>query len=263
MCASNNKMKVAILAGGLGTRLSEETAAKPKPMVEIGGKPMLWHIMNIYGAYGFNEFVIALGYKGEYIKDYFLNYRYRARSLTVNLDTGDVRLHDGTCENWTVHLLDTGADTQTGGRIRHVAEYIGYEPFMLTYGDGVSNINIPALLEYHRSQGKCATLTAVRPPARFGQMVINEGQVEHFEEKPIIGEGWINGGFFVLQPEVIDYLPNDQTVWEREPMERLAAEKQLAAYQHIDFWHCMDTFRDVHVLEKLWVEGNAPWKIWS
>jgi glucose-1-phosphate cytidylyltransferase len=263
MCDRNNKMKVAILAGGLGTRLSEETAVKPKPMVEIGGKPLLWHIMNIYGAYGFNEFVIALGYKGEYIKDYFLNYRYRARSLTVNLDNGDVRLHDGTCENWIVHLIDTGTDTQTGGRIKRVAEYIGPEPFMLTYGDGVSNIDITALLEYHRSQGKCVTLTAVRPPARFGQMVINAGQVEQFEEKPIIGEGWINGGFFVLQPEVINYLSGDQTIWEREPMEHLAAEKQLAAYQHIDFWHCMDTFRDVHVLEKLWVEGHAPWKIWS
>lgn len=256
-------MKVAILAGGLGTRLSEETTTKPKPMVEIGGKPMLWHIMNIYGAYGFKEFVIALGYKGESIKDYFLNYRYRARSLTVNLDSGEVNVHDGTCEDWVVHLLDTGSTTQTGGRIKRVAEFIGEEPFMLTYGDGVSNINIPELLAFHEAQGKLVTLTAVRPPARFGQMVITGGQVEQFEEKPVLGEGWINGGFFVLQPEVINYLPDDQTIWEREPLERLAAEKQLAAYLHNDFWHCMDTFRDVHVLEKLWTDGNAPWKIWS
>jgi len=256
-------MKVAILAGGLGTRLSEETIVKPKPMVEIGGKPMLWHIMNIYATYGFKEFVIALGYKGEIIKDYFLNYRYRARSLTVNLDSGEVGIHDGTSEDWVVHLLDTGIDTQTGGRIKRVAEFIGNEPFMLTYGDGVSNINIPALLAFHKAQGKRVTLTAVCPPARFGQMVIRGGQVVQFKEKPVIGEGWINGGFFVVQPEVINYLPDDQTVWEREPLERLAAEKQLAAYQHNDFWHCMDTFRDVHVLDKLWVEGNAPWKIWS
>jgi glucose-1-phosphate cytidylyltransferase len=231
-------------------------------MVEIGGKPMLWHIMNIYSTYGFKEFVIALGYKGEFIKDYFLNYRYRARSLTVNLNSGNVSVHDGTCEDWIVHLLDTGSDTQTGGRIKRVAEFIGFEPFMLTYGDGVSNVDISALLKFHEEQGKLATLTAVRQPARFGQMVVSGGRVEQFEEKPVGGEGWINGGFFVLQPEVISYLPNDQAIWEREPMERLAAENQLAAYQHNDFWHCMDTFRDVHVLEKLWLDGNAPWKIW-
>jgi glucose-1-phosphate cytidylyltransferase len=255
-------MKVAILAGGLGTRLSEETTVKPKPMVEIGGKPMLWHIMKIYATYGFKEFVIGLGYKGEFIKDYFLNYRYRARSLTVNLDSGHVSVHEGASEDWIVHLLDTGTDTQTGGRIKRMAEFIGNEPFMLTYGDGVSNINIPALLAFHKAQGKRVTLTAVRPPARFGQMVIDEGNVERFEEKPLAGDGWVNGGFFVVQPEAIQHILGDQTIWEREPLEQLVAEKQLAAYQHHDFWHCMDTFRDVHVLDKLWSEGNAPWKIW-
>jgi glucose-1-phosphate cytidylyltransferase len=256
-------MKVAILAGGLGTRLSEETTIKPKPMVEIGGKPILWHIMKSYATHGFKEFVIALGYKGEVIKDYFLNYRYRARGLTVCLDSGDVSVHNGSHEDWIVHLIDTGLTTQTGGRIRHVAEFIGNEPFMLTYGDGVSNINIKALLEFHRNHGRLATLSAIRPPARFGQMEIKEEQVLHFEEKPLFGEGWVNGGFFVLQPEIIKYIEGDDTIWEREPLERLAADGQLCAYRHEDFWHCMDTFRDVHVLEKLWTEGNPPWKQWD
>jgi glucose-1-phosphate cytidylyltransferase len=256
-------MKVAILAGGLGTRLTEETIIKPKPMVEIGGKPILWHIMKIYAAHGFKEFVIALGYKGELIKDYFLNYRYSAHSLTVNLDSGNVTIHDGVSENWTVHLLDTGLSTQTGGRVKRVAEFIGREPFMLTYGDGVSNINIPALLDFHRSRRKLVTITAVRPPARFGQMVIEGEKVTHFEEKPQIGEGWINGGFFVLQPEIIQYIQGDHTAWERGPLERLAAEGQLVAYQHDDFWYCMDTLRDVNFLDKLWLEGSAPWKVWE
>ena len=256
-------MKVAILAGGLGTRLTEETIIKPKPMVEIGGKPILWHIMKIYAAHGFKEFVIALGYKGEIIKDYFLNYRYSAHSLTADLDSGNVIIHDGASEDWTVHLLDTGLSTQTGGRVKRVAEFIGREPFMLTYGDGVSNINIPALLDFHRSRRKLVTITAVRPPARFGQMVIEGEQVTHFEEKPQIGEGWINGGFFVLQPEIIQYIQGDQTAWERGPLERLAAEGQLVAYQHDDFWYCMDTLRDVNFLDKLWLEGSAPWKVWE
>jgi glucose-1-phosphate cytidylyltransferase len=256
-------MKVAILAGGLGTRLTEETIIKPKPMVEIGGKPILWHIMKIYAAHGFKEFVIALGYKGEIIKDYFLNYRYSAHSFTVNLDSGNVTIHDGVSEDWTVHLLDTGLTTQTGGRVKRVAEFIGREPFMLTYGDGVSNINIPALLDFHRSRRKLVTITAVRPPARFGQMVIEGEQVTHFEEKPQIGEGWINGGFFVLQPEIIQYIQGDQTAWERGPLEHLATEGQLVAYQHDDFWYCMDTLRDVNFLDKLWLEGSAPWKVWE
>jgi len=256
-------MKVAILAGGLGTRLSEETTVKPKPMVEVGGKPILWHIMKIYAAYGFKEFVIALGYKGEIIKDYFINYHYRARNITVELSSGNLTTHNGESEDWIVHLLDTGPDTQTGGRVKRVTEFIGDEPFMLTYGDGVANINIPALLEFHKTQGKLVTLTAVRPAARFGQMVIEGGRVVEFKEKPQIGEGWINGGFFVLQPEIRDYIRDDQVAWEREPLERLASEGQLVAYQHNDFWHSMDTLRDVQLMDKLWAEGNPPWKIWK
>jgi glucose-1-phosphate cytidylyltransferase len=256
-------MKVAILAGGLGTRLSEETTVKPKPMVEIGGKPMLWHIMKIYAAYGFKEFVIALGYKGEMIKDYFINYHYRARNITVELSSGSLTTHNGESEDWIVHLLDTGSDTQTGGRVKRVAEFIGDEPFMLTYGDGVANINIPALLEFHKTQGKLVTLTAVRPAARFGQIILNGEQVSQFVEKPQIGEGWINGGFFVLEPQVLDYIDGDDIAWEREPMKRLAQEGQVMAYRHPDFWQCMDNLRDVQSLEKLWQEGNAPWKVWA
>jgi glucose-1-phosphate cytidylyltransferase len=256
-------MKVAILAGGLGTRLSEETTVKPKPMVEIGGKPILWHIMKIYAAYGFKEFVIALGYKGEIIKDYFINYHYRARNITVELSSGGLTTHDGESEDWIVHLLDTGAETQTGGRVKRVAEFIGDEPFMLTYGDGVANINIPALLEFHKNQGRLVTLTAVRPTARFGQMVIESGRVVEFKEKPQIGEGWINGGFFVLQPGIVAYITGDQSSWEFDSLETLAAKGQVAAYQHENFWQSMDTVRDVHLLEKHWSGGKAPWKIWE
>jgi glucose-1-phosphate cytidylyltransferase len=256
-------MKVAILAGGLGTRLSEETTIKPKPMVEIGGKPILWHILKIYAAQGFKEFVIALGYKGELIKDFFLNYHFRARSLTVRLDNGQALVHNGATEDWVVHLLDTGHDTNTGGRIKQLAEFIGNEPFMLTYGDGVCNINIANLIAFHKKHGKLVTLTAVRPPARFGQMVIENGHVTEFKEKLQIGEGWINGGFFVLQPEITRYIAGDETAWEFESLEQLAAEGQVVAYQHEEFWQCMDTLRDVHLLEKLWMEGNAPWKVWA
>jgi glucose-1-phosphate cytidylyltransferase len=256
-------MKVAILAGGLGTRLSEETLIKPKPMVEIGGKPMLWHIMNIYAAYGFKEFVIALGYKGEVIKDYFLNYRYRARNLTVNLGSGDVTIYDGTSEDWIVHLLDTGPTTQTGGRVKYIANFIGNEPFLLTYGDGVSNVNLNELIQFHHAHGKLATVTAIRPPARYGQMIIGGEHVTHFQEKPASSEGWANGGFFVLQPEVVNYISNEQTIWEHEPLESLATQGQLSAFLHAGFWHSMDTFRDVHILNKLWEEGNPPWKVWG
>ncbi len=256
-------MKVAILAGGLGTRLSEETTIKPKPMVEIGGKPMLWHIMNIYAAYGYNEFVIALGYKGEIIKDYFLNYHFRSRSLTIQLKTGNVSTHGDKGEDWIVHLLDTGADTNTGGRVKQVTEFIGNETFMLTYGDGVSNINIPCLIDFHKQQHKLVTITAVRPPARFGQMIIDDHCVTQFKEKPQIGEGWINGGFFVLEPGITKYIQDNGTAWEFESLERIAADGQLVAYQHEGFWQSMDTIRDVHFLEKLWQEGNAPWKLWS
>ena len=258
-----SNMKVAILAAGLGTRLSEETTLKPKPMVEVGGKPILWHIMNIYAAYGFKEFVVALGYKGEIIKDYFINYHYQAHSLTVKLKTGNVTIHEGDGEDWTVHLLDTGTHTNTGGRVKRVAEFIGDETFMLTYGDGVSNIDIPGLLDFHNTHKKLVTMTAVRPPARFGQMVIEDGHVAEFKEKPQIGEGWINGGFFVLEPGIRNYIQGDQTAWEFESLEYIAANGQLAAYQHEGFWQCMDTQRDVHLLEKLWSEGKAPWKIWN
>ena len=255
-------MKVAILAGGLGTRLSEETNLKPKPMVEIGGQPILWHIMKIYASYGFNEFVVALGYKGEVIKDYFLNYRYHSRSLSVCLSSGDISIHDGSGEDWIIHLLDTGQHTQTGGRVKRVAQFIGNETFMLTYGDGVADIDVNRLLDFHNQNGKLATVTAVRPPARFGGMSFNGNLVVRFEEKPQIGEGWINGGFFVLEPGVIDYVENDSIIWEKEPMERLSADGQLAAYRHDQFWQCMDTLRDVRLLENLWQEGQAPWKVW-
>ena len=256
-------MKVAILAGGLGTRLSEETTVKPKPMVEIGGRPILWHIMSIYAAYGFKEFVIALGYRGDLIKDYFINYHYRSRNLTVQLRNGDISVHEGDGEDWIVHLLDTGMDTNTGGRVKRLAEFVGNEPFMLTYGDGVSNINIPKLIEFHQTKKRLATLTAVRPPARFGQMILDDGKVTEFKEKPQIGEGWINGGFFVLQPEVVNYIEGDHTAWEFESLEKIAADNQLSAYQHEGFWQSMDTLRDVNVLEKFWREGNAPWKLWN
>ena len=256
-------MKVGILAGGLGTRLSEETALKPKPMVEIGGQPILWHIMQLFAAQGFNEFVVALGYKGFQIKDYFVNYHRQACPLTVKLATGEVTLHASPREDWTVHLLDTGADTQTGGRLQRIAEFVGHETFMLTYGDGVSNVDLRQLLAFHRQHGKIATITAVRVPARFGGLHIEDDVVTDFIEKPQIGEGRINGGFFVLEPEVLNYLEGDQVPFELGPITRLACDKQLMAYQHDGFWQCMDTLRDVRQLEELWQSGRAPWKIWK
>jgi glucose-1-phosphate cytidylyltransferase len=256
-------MKVAILAGGQGTRLLEETVIKPKPMVEIGARPLLWHIMKFYAAYGYTEFVIALGYKGDVIKDYFLDYHSHAHSLTVKVTTGEVLLHDGECEDWTVHLLDTGLSSNTGGRVKKIAEYIGKEPFLLTYGDGVSNVNIPQLVNYHREKGKLVTLTAVRPSARFGQLHIRDGQVVQFAEKHQADEGWINGGFFVLQPEITDYVVDDRTSWESEALEKIAADGQLAAFRHDGFWQSMDSLRDANTLERIWQEGNAPWKIWA
>jgi glucose-1-phosphate cytidylyltransferase len=256
-------MKVGILAGGLGTRLAEETVVKPKPMVEIGDKPILWHIMKLYAAYGFSELVIALGYKGEVIKDYFTEYHYRARSLTISLGRGEVVAHDGDSEDWTVHLLDTGLNTLTGGRVKRLAQFIGDETFMLTYGDGVCQVNLKDLLAFHRRHGKLATVTAVRPPARFGRLVFDGDLVARFEEKPQMGEGWINGGFFVLEPGVADYISGDDTIWEREPLERLAAEGQLAAFRLEGFWQCMDTLRDVRLLNQLWRDQQAPWKVWA
>lgn len=253
-------MKVGILAGGLGTRLSEETVVKPKPMVEIGGKPLLWHIMRSYADYGFTEFVIALGYKGEVIKDYFLNYRKRTCDLTIRLSTGDLMVHNGHSEDWTIHLIDTGIKTQTGGRVKRISQYIGKEPFLLTYGDGVSNVDMNELVEFHRNHGKIATITAVRPPARFGSLSFEGEGVTSFAEKPQTGEGWINGGFFVLEPEIVNYIDNDNISFESVPMDRLTSEHQLMAYRHHDFWQCMDTLRDVQLLENIWASGKAPWR---
>ncbi len=256
-------MKVAILAGGMGTRLAEETEVRPKPMVEVGGKPILWHIMKHYAHYGLNDFVIALGYKGEYIKKYMVDYSSLNSNLTVDLKNGEVNVHHGERENWCVDLIDTGMDTLTGGRIKRLAPYIGNEPFMLTWGDGVSNVDLDKLLDFHKSHGKLATLTAVRPPARYGYMVFEGDKVSEFTEKPQIGEGWINGAFFVLEPEVFEYIEGDDTQWENEPLEGLARDGQLMAYQHEGFWQCMDTLREKHILEKYWQSKKAPWKMWS
>lgn len=256
-------MKVAILAGGFGTRLAEETEIKPKPMVEIGGKPILWHIMRHYAHYGHNQFVIALGYKGESIKRYIVDYCSLYSNLTVNLKNGQVTVHDGPTPDWVVELVDTGTPTQTGGRIKRLAPHLGNQTFMLTWGDGVSDVDLDALVAFHRSHGKLATVTAVRPPARYGYMQFDGDRVVEFTEKPQIGEGWINGAFFVLEPGVLDYIDGDGTVWEREPMERLANDGQLMAYRHRSFWQCMDTLREKHILESFWQSGQAPWKIWE
>lgn len=256
-------MKVCILAGGKGSRLAEETVIKPKPMVEIGGKPILWHIMMHYAHYGFNNFVIALGYKGEVLKKYMVEYASLNGDITVNMRTGQVTSHGNYSHDWTVELVDTGQETLTGGRIKRLAPFVGNERFMLTWGDGVADINLHDLLEFHKSHGKLATLTAVRPPARYGHLVFDGAKIVEFNEKPQIGEGWINGAFFVLEPEVFDYIEGDQTQWEREPLERLAAEGQLMAYRHESFWQCMDTLREKHILETMWESGNAPWKIWD
>ncbi|MBI5212500.1 MAG: glucose-1-phosphate cytidylyltransferase [Nitrospirae bacterium] len=255
-------MKIAILAGGLGTRLSEETAVRPKPMVEIGGKPILWHIMNIYWSHGFNDFIIALGYKGDVIKEYFLNYYNLNSDLTISLKTGEVLASKNCFRDWTVRLVDTGLHPMTGGRLLRLKEYLKEETFMLTYGDGVGNINIRDLLKFHQSHGRIATVTSVRPTPRFGGITFEGNQVIEFTEKPQTGEGWINGGFFVFQPEVFDYIKGDDTILERDPLENLARDRQLMAYRHDGFWQCMDTARDWKLLEELWDKGNAPWKVW-
>ena len=256
-------MKVAILAGGVGTRLVEETEVKPKPMVEIGGQPILWHIMMHYSYYGFTEFVIALGYKAEVIKKYIVDYCSLNSDLMVKLKTGEVKRSGDTAPDWTVELVDTGMPTLTGGRIKRLIPNLGNETFMLTWGDGLSNVNLHELLAFHRSHGKLATLTAVRPPARFGHLAFNGDQVTQFTEKPQTSEGWINGAFFVLEPGVFEYIDGDSTQWEREPLERLAKDGQLMAFRHTSFWQCMDTLRDKRLLEDLWQKGNAPWKIWE
>jgi glucose-1-phosphate cytidylyltransferase len=253
-------MKVAILAGGIGSRLSEETETKPKPMVEIGGKPILWHIMKIYAEFGHNDFVVALGYKGEAIKKYVVEYCSISSDLSVDLRTGTVlRRHDADALDWNLELVDTGIATETGGRVKRLAPYLGDKTFMLTWGDGVADIDLDALLQFHRSHGKIATLTAVRPPARFGHLDLDGNRVGEFSEKPQTAEGWINGAFFVLEPEVFDYIDGDGTSFERGPLTRLARDGQLMAYRHDSFWQCMDTVRDRKLLEELWASGNAPW----
>jgi glucose-1-phosphate cytidylyltransferase len=253
-------MKTVILCGGLGTRISEETQVKPKPMVEIGGRPILWHIMKIYERYSFNDFSLALGYKGERIKDYFLNYHARLSDLTVHLKSGQIDYSNPTAEDWKVSLIDTGANTMTGGRLLRLKQHLHLDgTFMLTYGDGVSNVDVAKLLAFHHSHGKLATVTAVRPSARFGGMHIGGGKVLDFKEKPQSGEGWINGGFFVFEPDVFNYLTDDETVLEQSPLESLAKEGQLMAYEHSGYWQCMDTIRDRDSLQLLWDSGKAPW----
>lgn len=257
-------MKVGILAGGVGSRLSEETHLKPKPMVEIGGIPIIWHIMMHYACYGHRDFVIALGYKGEIIKKYMMEYCSLNSNLKIALQTGHVEMNGGYRPDWTVELIDTGMPTATGGRIKRLAPYLGTEgTFLLTWGDGVSNINLDELVAFHKSHGKLATMTAVRPPARFGHIDLQGDMIVSFSEKPQTAEGWINGAFFVLEPEVFDYIEGDDTQFELEPLENLARDRQLMAYRHHDFWQCMDTLRDKKRLEELWLKGNAPWKIWE
>lgn len=254
-------MKVVLLAGGLGTRLAEYTNLIPKPMVPIGGRPILWHIMNTYSKYGYKEFYLALGHKSEVVKEYFLNYYDLNSDFTVNLRTGKTNHHQKNYLDWKVTLLDTGKSTMTGGRVKRLKKYIGNEPFFLTYGDGVSNVNIDDLLKFHRGHNKMITMTAVRPPARFGELELNEkGMVKSFKEKPQMHKGWINGGFFVVEPEFIELIDSDETLLEREPLEKAAEINELMAFKHEGFWQCMDTMRDKQLLEKLWNKGDAPWE---
>jgi len=256
-------MKVVILAGGYGTRLQEETVLKPKPMIEIGGRPILWHIMKIYAAFACTEFIVALGYKGEYIKKYFLDYYHLDHDISIHTRDGRIETRGGKREDWTAHLVDTGIDTLTGGRLKRLKDWIGGGTFMMTYGDGVADIDINALLAHHRRCGKLATVTAVRPESRFGGLTLEGDLVSHFVEKPQISEGWISGGFFVLEPKVLDYIGDENILFERGPLEKLASERQLAAYRHDGFWQPMDTLRDVALLNDLWAKGKAPWKLWK
>lgn len=256
-------MKVVLLAGGLGTRLAEETEVLPKPMVEIGGRPILWHIMKSYAHHGFNEFVVALGYKGEVIKRFFHDYQALNGSMTVDLASGKVEVHHRDAEDWKVTLIDTGSLTNTGGRVKRLEDMLGGETFMLTYGDGVCNVDARKLLEFHRSHGRTATVTAVRPPARFGGLSFDGDVVANFTEKPQIGEGWINGGFLVFEPDLFRHLENDDSSLEADALESIARERQLMAYRHDGFWQCMDTLRDKRQLQAMWQQGGAPWKVWS
>lgn len=257
-------MKAVILAGGLGTRLSEETAIKPKPMVEIGGQPILWHIMKTYSAHGINDFIICCGYKGYVIKEFFANYFLRMSDVTFDMRFNQMNIHAGNAEPWRVTLVDTGESTMTVGRLKRVQEHVGNDTFCFTYGDGVSNVDITKLVEFHKSQGTLATLTAVQPPGRFGAISLSQEQtkISQFHEKPEGDGAWINGGYFVLEPEVIDYIKDDSTVWEQEPLQKLAQSDQLSAFRHAGFWQPMDTLRDKKYLEGLWQDGKAPWKVW-
>jgi len=257
-------MKAVILAGGFGTRISEETEVRPKPMVEIGRRPILWHIMKIYSSHGVNDFIICCGYKGEMIKQYFANYLYHYCDITCDIQENRISIERNWAEPWKVTLIDTGEDTMTGGRLKRVRRYIGDERFCLTYGDGVADVDIGALVRFHEEQGVLATLTAIQPPGRFGAFLLSGGQdkLASFHEKPVGDGAWVNGGFFVLEPRVMDYIEGDATVWERQPLERLAKDGELAAYRHGGFWQPMDTMRDKNVLESLWQSGEAPWKTW-
>ena len=256
-------MKVVILAGGLGTRISEESHLRPKPMIEIGGKPLLWHVMKIYSAHGLNEFIICLGYKGYMIKEYFANYFLHMSDVTFDIAQNKMDVHHGSAEPWRVTLVDTGEHTMTGGRLKRVAKYLDDDDFCFTYGDGLSDVDIGSLVRFHREQKTLATLTSVQPPGRFGAIDLQDNRITSFQEKPKGDGGWINGGFFVLAPKVLNYIPGDETVWERGPMERLAQEGQMAAFRHRGFWQPMDTLRDKVHLENLWESGNAPWKRWK
>ena len=256
-------MRVVILAGGFGTRLAEETEVRPKPMVEIGGRPILWHILKHYAGHGFKEFVVALGYKGEAVKQFFRDYESLSGDMTIRLADGAVQRHLVDRDDWTVHLVDTGLHTQTGGRLGRLRPWLGGERFMLTYGDGVCDVNLQSLLVFHRERGRLATVTAVRPPARFGGLIFDGDLVSEFTEKPQIGEGWINGGFMVFEPGIFDLIDGDDTSLELDALETLAARRQLAAFRHEGFWQCMDTLRDKRHLEQLWRDGTAPWRNWA
>ena len=256
-------MKAVILAGGLGSRISEETDLRPKPMIEVGHKPLLWHVMKIYSAQGIDEFVVCLGYRGYVIKEYFANYYLHMGDVTFDLRDNSMEVHQSGAEPWRVTLIDTGDDTQTGGRLKRVLPYVGDEEFLFTYGDGVADIDIRALTAFHREQDTLATMTAVQPRGRWGSVILDGDRIHSYEEKPKGDGGWINGGFFVLSPRVGDYIDGDATVWEREPLQRLAAEDQLAAYRHEGFWHAVDTLRDKRMLQEHWDSGRPPWKLWE
>jgi len=263
MSDTRRPRKVVLLAGGVGSRLSEETEAKPKPMVEIGQRPILWHIMKHYAMHGFNEFIVCLGYKGEYIKRYFSESLALSADMTIDFRSGVVETHEAHRDDWRVTLVDTGQHTETGGRLLQVRDYIGDEPFLLTYGDGVADVDLPQLVKFHEAHGRLATVTAVHPAARFGRLEMEGEMVKRFDEKPRMMEGWINGGFFVLEPGIFDYIADDDTFWERQPLENLAKDGELRAFHHSGFWQCMDTLRDKVLLENLWENDEAAWKVWD